>query len=130
MTDLEVPALLLGRFLIGKAMTRGGAHVLAGASSAKLSSLPLHAEVNAIAGTAATGSALSAAGVAGSSVLAYQGFATAIQKCKEKNARVAYMASLKPGALGDVPGPLKDELIKASYQFLQKVYRDLEHKDS
>ena len=129
MTGLEVPALLLGKFLIGKAITWGGAHVLAGASSATLTHLSMHAGVNAIAGVTGAGSALGAATSAGSSILAYKGFATAIQERKEKNARVAYMASLKPGALGDVPGPLKDELVRAVYESLQTVYQGLDHKD-
>ncbi|MCJ1411483.1 hypothetical protein MMC19_005573 [Ptychographa xylographoides] len=129
MTGLEVPALLLGKFIIGKAITWGGAHVLAGASSGALTSLSMHAGANAIAGATGAGSTIGAATAAGSSVLAYKGFATAIAERKEKNARKSGVVSLKAGALGQILGPLQGELIAAVHNSLEKLYRELELKN-
>ena len=125
MTGLEVGAGLLGKFSFGKAVTWAGAHALAGSSSATLNTLSLHAGANILAGAAGASSTLGAVGALAGGASVYQGYAFAVQSRKEKNAQIA---SKKPGALGDVPGPLKNELVARVFVILEDVYRKLQIK--
>ena len=126
MTGLEVGALFLGKLLVGKAVTYLGGHALAGASHATVAHLSQHAAINVISTAAGAGTALGAAGAAFSGAKAYDKFAKAVEKRKEKNDRIA---SMRPGALGDVPGPLKSELIAVVFQNLNEAYAGLELVD-
>ena len=123
MTGLEVPALLLGKLLIGKAITYAGGHALAGAGAHTLSHLGMHTAINVTASTLAAGGVVGGAVAAGHGIWSYKSLADEIVSRKEKDEE-------KPGALITVKGAMKERLVVTVFQVLQQVYAQYEMKDA
>ena len=123
MTGLEIGAVLLGKFLIGKAITYAGGHILAGASASTLSHLGMQAAINT------TGSALAAGTLAGGAVAMGHGLWTVKSFTEEVNSRKRKNNWKDAGALDRVKGTMTETLVAVVFQIVEDKYKGCEVKD-